>query len=138
MSAEMDVEGLGDYQVRQELRQARERLSQQAETIERLTKEAQMWKSQLNDAQSDIAGEVEAGRTLTRQLQEAVEERDAPCDWLPSEGGDAWATSCGNLFQFYDGGPLANSFTHCPYCGGDLTEDGIAPPTAALTERSKP
>ena len=58
---------------------------------------------------------------------EAVEIKDAEierlrgtqCNWT-DEGGDCWETDCGHGFQFNDGGPADNSFTHCPFCGGKL------------------
>lgn len=41
------------------------------------------------------------------------------CEWK-DEREDVWATSCGGLFQFEDGGPADNSFAFCPYCGKPL------------------
>ena len=46
---------------------------------------------------------------------------EAPCTWTEDEDG-AWDTDCGNRFEFNDGGPTNNHFTHCPYCGKVLKE----------------
>lgn len=41
------------------------------------------------------------------------------CKW--SEDGDGvWDTSCGERFEFVDGGPPENGFEFCPYCGKKL------------------
>jgi len=33
-----------------------------------------------------------------------------------------WSTTCGNYFDFNDGGPDHNGFNYCPYCGKLLIE----------------
>jgi hypothetical protein len=43
------------------------------------------------------------------------------CKWLSCDG-DTWETSCGNFYEFYEGGPKENCFEHCPYCGSELEE----------------
>ena len=39
------------------------------------------------------------------------------CEWK-EDGEDCFATTCKNLFEFNDGGPVQNGFEFCPYCGG--------------------
>ncbi len=45
------------------------------------------------------------------------------CGW--TNNGDpefnVWDTGCGEAFQFSDGGPAANYFRVCPFCGGRLS-----------------
>jgi len=46
---------------------------------------------------------------------------NANCRWSPVWDGNTWRGACGNkVFQFEDGGPTENGFTHCPYCGKPL------------------
>jgi len=35
---------------------------------------------------------------------------------------DCWATSCGEMYQFSEGGPRVNKFKCCPFCGLPLVE----------------
>lgn len=48
-----------------------------------------------------------------------------PCVWTqPDEEGEVWESSCpGPAFYFEEGGPKANGFAFCPYCGHLLTEE---------------
>ena len=49
------------------------------------------------------------------------------CYWRPESGDwvdeNCWDTGCDNNFIFNDGGPFANNFEYCPYCGKKLEED---------------
>lgn len=38
------------------------------------------------------------------------------CVWTEDEDG-SWWTECEQGFVFADGGPDANRFAYCPYCG---------------------
>lgn len=42
------------------------------------------------------------------------------CEWRYSELDNAWATACGNMFVFFDGGPEENGAKFCQYCGSRL------------------
>jgi hypothetical protein len=55
---------------------------------------------------------------LLRELAE-YQSRDGTCDWAENQDG-AYETSCGEIFEFTNGGPKDNKFTHCPYCGKEL------------------
>lgn len=44
---------------------------------------------------------------------------EPPCMWTPDEDG-AYHTSCGEAYQFIDGGPAENSQRFCGYCGRPL------------------
>jgi hypothetical protein len=44
----------------------------------------------------------------------------AACRWQYDDIYDTWATSCGALHQFNDGGPRENAHRFCPYCGATL------------------
>lgn len=44
------------------------------------------------------------------------------CDWQEEDGNGPWMTTCGNSFEFTDGGPEANGFKFCPYCGKKAVE----------------
>ena len=56
-------------------------------------------------------------------------QRAVECVWSPLDdnAADAWQPACqrnaGRLFEFNDGGPTANAFAFCPYCGRPLTEE---------------
>lgn len=38
------------------------------------------------------------------------------CKWTETVDGP-WATGCGHIFEFYDGGPEENRQKFCGYCG---------------------
>jgi hypothetical protein len=42
-----------------------------------------------------------------------------PCWWVHADS-DFYESQCGGVFQFTDGGPHDNAFTHCPFCGKPL------------------
>lgn len=46
--------------------------------------------------------------------------RAEACEWTENDIG-SWNTSCGNTFEFNDGGPADNQAAFCLYCGGALT-----------------
>ena len=45
--------------------------------------------------------------------------RSKTCVWAIDDNWDGcmWETSCGQAFQFTDGGPEENSFKFCYHCG---------------------
>lgn len=51
-----------------------------------------------------------------------LRKRKGFCVWTfdLSHDSDSWDTACREKFQFTDGGPAENRFTHCPYCGREL------------------
>jgi len=53
----------------------------------------------------------------------AAEKRVEPdsCEWDFDDCG-TWNTTCGNAFQFTEGGPTENGCKFCPYCGHALKE----------------
>lgn len=53
------------------------------------------------------------------------------CVWKEDEGG-MFGTQCGHAFVFNDGGPKANDFKSCPYCGRALVEARYEPEPEAL------
>lgn len=45
------------------------------------------------------------------------------CQWMlqtEPDGGEWWATDCGEGHQFMHDGPALNGYRYCPYCGGRL------------------
>ena len=44
------------------------------------------------------------------------------CEWRYDDTYGSHDTSCGEAFQFNDGGVAENVFTHCPFCGGRIQE----------------
>lgn len=47
------------------------------------------------------------------------------CKWkvevtILGDNTDTWATSCDNMFEFFNDGPKENGFKYCPYCGGEI------------------
>jgi hypothetical protein len=47
------------------------------------------------------------------------------CTWTLDEDYYSWFTACGEGFTFTDGGPAANSFRFCPYCGRPIVGDAL-------------
>ncbi len=41
---------------------------------------------------------------------------DQTCNWTEDIDG-LWATDCGHVFEFHEGGPENNGFQFCPWCG---------------------
>jgi hypothetical protein len=58
---------------------------------------------------------------VLRELAE-YQSRNGTCHWAENDDG-AHETSCGETFEFTDGGPKENKFKHCPYCGRRLEND---------------
>ena len=52
-------------------------------------------------------------------LEQAQAQHDAPtCEWrLDDSDSGTWASGCGELWQFNDGGPKENSVRFCHGCG---------------------
>lgn len=48
-------------------------------------------------------------------------ERRDTCDWSNADD-DTWATDCGEVHCFLDGGIVENRYVWCPYCGGLISE----------------
>ena len=57
------------------------------------------------------------------------------CTWTEGEDG-VWDTQCGHRFGFNDGGPTANGFKNCPYCGKKMREDRFWGPDGMGTAMS--
>lgn len=53
--------------------------------------------------------------------QAATAAQAAQCAWQEDEDG-VYDTSCGNRFEFIEGGVADNNMTFCPYCGGTIDE----------------
>lgn len=50
------------------------------------------------------------------------------CTWKRDEFDATFDTDCGNKFEFYDGGPEQNGWTHCPYCGKPIIQGPLPIP----------
>ncbi|MBU9829858.1 hypothetical protein J1779_07925 [Rahnella sp. FC061912-K] len=59
-----------------------------------------------------------AGALLYTTPQPAHTEQDG-CQWNPDEDA-VYSTSCGNEWQFTDGGLEDNQIKFCPYCSGKI------------------
>lgn len=59
----------------------------------------------------------------------ATHTLDTRCHWRHDEPFAYWESSCGNTFQFIDGGPADNDMTYCPYCGQPIANDTPTPDT---------
>lgn len=61
-----------------------------------------------------------------------VDVLDRPCRWTPEGDSfgslDFYRTECDEAFAFFEGGPDANRFRFCPYCGRPVAE--VDPPPA--------
>jgi hypothetical protein len=51
---------------------------------------------------------------------------DETCTWQEDEN-NAWETSCGNIFEFFNDGPKQNKFKFCPYCGRPISSRRYKP-----------
>ena len=50
------------------------------------------------------------------------------CDWTQEdEDSDTWVTSCGKLFDLYEGAPSENKMKYCCYCGNEIKEHLFIP-----------
>ena len=64
----------------------------------------------------------------TCKIEDAMSEPRAPeprqeaCLWEQSRDPDCdyWETTCGQTWQFLDGGPAENRTRFCHYCGGPI------------------
>ena len=45
--------------------------------------------------------------------------RGPECRWTEDDE-TVWATACGQMWQFNEGGPVENKCQFCPYCGRRL------------------
>jgi hypothetical protein len=64
----------------------------------------------VNYRQGKEDGKAEAQQPLT-------------CTWTPEDDDNmpgTWASSCGELWSFIDGGPAENRVTYCHHCGGKV------------------
>lgn len=43
------------------------------------------------------------------------------CKWTEDSDG-IWATDCGNMHEFFTGGPDENGYIYCSYCGRRVGE----------------
>lgn len=75
--------------------------------------------------------------TMARALL-TTEDTAWACVWEEAEDG-VWQTSCGNEWQFEEGGPSDNGQEYCGYCGKPLSELQLfalpAPPDAVVDEK---
>ncbi len=53
-----------------------------------------------------------------------MEKNTETCEWCDDYDG-VWQTTCGNAWQFNNGGPINNKMKFCPYCGKSLIEKRI-------------
>lgn len=67
------------------------------------------------------AKRIQAGEDAIHQLKNTSSNSYEKCEWKEMQDGP-WVTTCQHLFEFVDGGPIDNLFTHCPYCGNSLVE----------------
>lgn len=92
-------------------------------TTEQLTHRDAMWQARFIALQ-----DTNRANTITckRVIQVLIAERDALqarcdaiCTWtLDDDESGTWASSCGELWSFIDGGPAENRVNYCHYCGG--------------------
>lgn len=54
------------------------------------------------------------------EAAERVLKGHLTCVWWYDPDHDKWNSECDNAFQFFDGGPTANGFAFCPYCGSKI------------------
>ena len=59
-------------------------------------------------------------RAICRALAAKAKPKGS-CRWREDEDG-VWATSCGQAWEFTDGGPAANRVRYCYHCGRVVME----------------
>jgi len=81
-------------------------------------KERGYFEAAVRDLAAAVAREEQAEAKLA-----AAEKRVEPdsCEWDFDDCG-TWNSTCGNAFQFTEGGPTENGCKFCPYCGHALKE----------------
>lgn len=58
----------------------------------------------------------------TLSASQAAPAKAESCTWsLSDEESGTWASSCGELWSFIDGGPQENRVSFCHHCGGKVT-----------------
>jgi hypothetical protein len=68
---------------------------------------------------------------LAALLREPPAVAPPDCCWTLNDADcDAWATECGQTFQFTTDGPRENDFRFCYWCGRRLTVGDAARPAA--------
>jgi len=84
-----------------------------ASPVEPIQAQCQACGSDCNERDELIKAEREIER-LNAQPSQAGE----PCEWtLDDDESGTWASSCGELWSFIDGGPAENRVTYCHHCG---------------------
>jgi hypothetical protein len=88
-----------------------------------------------NEWMQEEIDELRAGNQLLRQQFDAkddeiarlyvnLEQKAQTCLWtLDDEESGTWASSCGELWSFIDGGPTENRVTYCHHCGNVVRND---------------
>lgn len=65
----------------------------------------------------DVDGGKRDARGFARKLVATVRaERQQPCVWNEDEDG-TWESTCGEYWQFIEGGPVHNGVRYCHGCG---------------------
>ena len=91
-----------------------------------LSRMVEMFESMLD--RTDVGSSFYDAATI-REMNEAPAEAKAllrqegsqseSCDWT-LDMAEPWQTSCGEAFQFFEGGPSDNQFDFCPFCGKEI------------------
>jgi hypothetical protein len=56
-------------------------------------------------------------------LEESTDAQPKTCTWtLDDDESGTWASSCGELWSFINGGPDENRVSYCHHCGGKVVK----------------
>lgn len=78
-----------------------------------------------------LAGVSKANTLATKLLQSLISQTtpstSQQCEWSFSDDDcSTWASSCGELWSFIDGGPKENRVSYCHHCGNPVKIKGSA------------
>jgi len=77
-------------------------------------KEGEPIQAAIQAAIAELRAAIDAPVEPVAQPSQAGE----PCEWtLDDDESGTWASSCGELWSFIDGGPAENRVAYCHHCG---------------------
>ena len=80
-------------------------------------------KDALEEPEEDSFVDEELSEDFKAGFKTAMENRGT-CEWSEMDEFSTHKTGCGNEFQLMAGDVADNKFTHCMYCGGEITQGG--------------
>ncbi len=86
-----------------------------AEFVDRVADEIVSLRARAEQAEADAVA-------ISLEASEELAAMQKPCTWQETDGGEGWATDCGEMHVIIAGTPVENGYRHCCYCGHSLVE----------------